>query len=183
MFRSLQEHKLRQFGIDYVEINLSVVQCVQDELSKSILDRMAKYGIPTDMINLEITETAEIGLPKVFAKNLTALSKSGVTYSLDDFGTGYSNITVLMTLPLDIIKLDKSLIDLAARDQRGQDISSSAVTLVKKMGCKSVAEGVEEKEQMDILCSMDVDYIQGYYISKPLSEAQFIEFITKKNDI
>ncbi len=181
VFRFLQEHTLRQFGIDYIEINISVVQCMQDELTRSILERMEKYGIPTDMINLEITETAEIGLPKVFAKNLTALSNSGITFSLDDFGTGYSNITVLMTLPLDIIKLDKSLIDLATRNQRGQDILSSAVTLVKKMGCKSVAEGVEEKNQMDMLCAMNIDYIQGYYVSKPLPEAQFIEFISKKN--
>jgi len=181
VFRFLQEHPLRRLGIDYIEINISVVQCMQDELTRSILDRMERYGIPADMINLEITETAEIGLPKVFAKNLTALSDSGVTFSLDDFGTGYSNITVLMTLPLDIIKLDRSLIDLAAKDRRGQDILSSAITLVKKMGCKSVAEGVEEKEQMDMLRSMDIDYIQGYYVSKPLPETQFIEFISRKN--
>ncbi len=181
VFRFLQDHALRQFGIDYIEINISAVQCMQDELARSILDHMAKYRIPADMINLEITETAEIGLPKVFAKNLTALSDSGVTFSLDDFGTGYSNITVLMTLPLDIIKLDRSLIDLAAKSQRGQNILSSAVTLVKKMGCKSVAEGVEEKEQMDMLRSMDIDYIQGYYVSKPLPETQFIEFISRKN--
>ncbi len=181
VFRFLQEHTLRQFGIDYIEINISAVQCMQEELTRSILNLMEKYSIPTDMVNLEITETAEIGLPKVFAKNLTALSDSGVTFSLDDFGTGYSNITVLMTLPLDIIKLDKSLIDLATRNKRGQDILSSAITLVKKMGCKSVAEGVEEKKQMDMLCSMDIDYIQGYYVSKPLPETQFIEFISKKN--
>ncbi len=180
VFRFLQEHKLRQYGIDYIEINISVVQCMQAELTQSILELMAKYDIPTDMINLEITETAEIGLPKVFEKNLTALSDSGIKFSLDDFGTGYSNITVLMTLPLDIIKLDKSLIDLASRNQREQDILNCAITLVKKMGCKSVAEGVEEKKQMDMLRAMNIDYIQGYYISKPLPETQFIEFISKK---
>ncbi len=180
VFRFLKEHALRQFGIDYIEINISVVQCMQDELTRFILGLMAKYNIPTDMVNLEITETAEIGLPKLFEKNLTALSHSGITFSLDDFGTGYSNITVLMTLPLDIIKLDKSLIDLATKNQRGRDILSSAVTLVKKMGCKSVAEGVEEKAQMDMLRSMDIDYIQGYYVSKPLPETQFIEFISKE---
>ncbi len=180
VFQFLQEHALRQYGIDYIEINISVVQCMQDDLTRSILDCMAKYSISTDMINLEITETAEIGLPKVFEKNLNALSTSGITFSLDDFGTGYSNITVLMTLPLDIIKLDKSLIDLASRNQRGQDILSSAITLVKKMGCKGVAEGVEEKSQMDMLRSMNIDYIQGYYVSKPLPEKQFIEFISKK---
>jgi len=180
IFRFLQENSLRQFGIDYIEINISVVQCMQDELAQSILELMEKYSIPTDMVNLEITETAEIGLPKVFEKNLAALSESGITISLDDFGTGYSNITVLMTLPLDIIKLDKSLIDLATRDQRGQNILNSVVTLVKQMGCTSVAEGVEEKKQMDMLRSMNIDYIQGYYISKPLPEKQFIEFISKK---
>ncbi len=181
IFKFLRENPLRQFGIDYIEINISVVQCMQDELAQSILDLMAKYSIPTDMVNLEITETAEIGLPKVFEKNLAALSDSGITISLDDFGTGYSNITVLMTLPLDIIKLDKSLIDLATRNQREQNILSSAITLVKKMGCKSVAEGVEEKKQMDMLRAMNIDYIQGYYISKPLPETQFIEFISKKH--
>jgi len=180
VFRFLQEHTLRQFGIDYIEINLSVVQCMQDELTRSILALMAEYSIPTDMINLEITETAEIDLPEVFMKNLAALANSGITFSLDDFGTGYSNINVLMTLPLDIIKLDKSLIDLTISNQQGQDVLSSAIALVQKMGCKSVAEGVEEKTQLDMLRSMDIDYIQGYYISKPLSETQFLEFIQNK---
>ncbi len=75
VFRFLQDHALRQFGIDYIEINISAVQCMQDELARSILDHMAKYRIPADMINLEITETAEIGLPKVFAKNLRLIGR------------------------------------------------------------------------------------------------------------
>lgn len=98
---------------------------------------------------------------------------------MDDFGTGYSNISATAAMPLDIIKLDKSLIDMAYSSQRGKEILMGVVTMVDRMGFKIVAEGIEEKEQFEMLREQGIDYIQGYYFSKPLPEKEFLEYLSK----
>ena len=107
------------------------------------------------------------------------LSDNGVMFSMDDFGTGYSNISATAAMPLDIIKLDKSLIDMAYSSQRGKEILMGVVTMVDRMGFKIVAEGIEEKEQFEMLREQGIDYIQGYYFSKPLPEKEFLEYLSK----
>ena len=82
-------------------------------------------------------------------------------------------------MPLDIIKLDKSLIDMAYSSQRGKEILMGVVTMVDRMGFKIVAEGIEEKEQFEMLREQGIDYIQGYYFSKPLPEKEFLEYLSK----
>lgn len=177
VFRFMRGHDLKRLGIEYIEINLSVVQCMQKELADTVLALMQRYGIEKHTVNLEITETATTDSPKVFLKNMQTLSKEGITFSLDDFGTGYSNISATASLPLEMIKLDKSLIDMASGHQKGKDILAGIVTMVKKMGFKIVAEGIEEREQVEMLRTFGIDYIQGYYFSRPLPEMQFIEYL------
>ena len=177
VFRFMRGHDLKRLGIAYIEINLSVVQCMQKELADTVLALMQRYGIEKHTVNLEITETATTDSLKVFLKNMQTLSKEGITFSLDDFGTGYSNISATASLPLEMIKLDKSLIDMASGHQKGKDILAGIVTMVKKMGFKIVAEGIEEREQVEMLRTLGIDYIQGYYFSRPLPEMQFIEYL------
>ena len=152
---------------------------MQSELANSVLTIMDRYGIEKKMVNLEITETVATNSPKVLLKNMKILSDNGVTFAMDDFGTGYSNISATAAMPLDIIKLDKSLIDMAYSSQRGKEILMGAVTMVDRMGFKIVAEGIEEKEQFEMLREQGIDYIQGYYFSKPLPEKEFLEYLSK----
>ena len=179
VFRFMNENDLAGLGIEYIEVNLSVVQCMQSELANSVLTIMDRYGIDKKMVNLEITETVATNSPKVLLKNMKILSDNGVTFSMDDFGTGYSNISATAAMPLDIIKLDKSLIDMAYHSPRGKEILMGAVTMVDRMGFKIVAEGIEEKEQFEMLREQGIDYIQGYYFSKPLPEKEFLEYLSK----
>lgn len=181
IFRFMKEQDVSRLGIEYIEINLSVVQCMQRNLADSVLTLMKRCGIEQHMVNLEITETAAIDSPKVFLKNIQTLSDAGITFSMDDFGTGYSNISSIMTLPWHIIKLDKSLIDMASAQQKGKEVLFGIAAMVKKMGLKMVAEGIEEQEQLELMRTIGVDYIQGYYFSKPLPEEQFTAYLIEKN--
>ena len=181
VFDFIRKSGLSKLGIEYIEINLSVVQCVQNRLSTKVKEMMENYKIESNMINLEITETAAADSPKILIDNMSELSNVGVAFSLDDFGTGYSNICALMSLPLNIIKLDKSLIDMATENSDGKNVIDGSVAMVKKMGKKIVAEGIEEEYQVEMMKKIGVDYIQGYYYSRPLNEAAFINFLNQNN--
>lgn len=183
VFRFIKEWDIRKLGLEYIEINLSVVQCMQKEMSEMILQMLKQYNIEKEMVNLEITETAMVDSPTVVMQNMQDLYQEGVSWSLDDFGTGYSNISAMASWPLTIIKFDKTLVDMVSGHEKGSEIIRSAVNMVKKMGYKIVAEGVEQESQLEIMKQAEVDYIQGYYFSKPLPEEQFIAYIKEKNGI
>lgn len=175
--RFIHDNDTQSKGIEYIEINLSVVQCMQETLAMDLLKIMEKYGIENSRINLEITETAAVHSPKMLIRNMKILFDHGVSFSLDDFGTGYSNINSLMDLPLDMIKFDKSMVDSATMYDKGKIILGSAIAMIKKMDLKIVAEGVEEKEQIEMLSQMGVDFLQGYFFSKPIPGEDFIKYI------
>jgi EAL domain-containing protein (putative c-di-GMP-specific phosphodiesterase class I) len=183
VFEFIASNEIRQIGIDYVEINLSVIQCMQRELADNVLSMMKEYGVSEDMINLEITETAVAESPKALLDNMKTLGDKGISFAMDDFGTGYSNISALMSLPLDIIKFDKTLIDMASNSVQGYKILESSVTMVKKLGNKIVAEGIEEASQIEMMSELGIDYIQGFYFSKPLPKDDFIKFVVDFNKI
>ena len=180
VFKFIHDNEMKKLGVDYIEINLSVIQCMQEELSNQINQLLQEHSVERSQINLEITETAAVDSPKVLLKNMNDLFRDGITFSLDDFGTGYSNINSLMSMPLDIIKFDKSLIDMTAED-RGRDVIESSVAMVKRMGLMIVAEVVEEESQIAMLKDMGIDYLQGYYFSKPLPMGEYIEFVKRYN--
>lgn len=177
VFSFMEKANLHQYGIDYIEVNLSVVQCMQESLATNLLATMKKHNIETSRINLEITETAAINSPKLLLKNMFNLYKNGVSFSLDDFGTGYSNINSLMDLPLNMIKFDKSMIDMATQADKGKIIIGSSVAMVKRMDMKIVGEGIETDEQKRMFEQMGFDYLQGYYFSKPVPGDKFIDFL------
>lgn len=177
VFAFIRDREISNLGIKYIEINLSVIQCMQKGLANQIIQLIDKYGISRKAINLEITETAAADSPKILLENMRELSKENITFSLDDFGTGYSNISALMSMPLDIIKFDKSMIDMVTTFEYGRVVIDSSIAMVKRMGLEIVAEGVEELRQLDMLKEMGVDFIQGYYFSKPLPEEEFIEYL------
>lgn len=182
VFRFMSENSLEQMGIEYVEINLSMVQCMQEGLAEEVISLMEKYKIPGKSINLEITETAASTSPKMLIQNMELLSKHGITFSLDDFGTGYSNITSLLNLPLSIVKFDKSMIDMASRHNTGKIILDSSTAMIKQMNLNIVAEGIETITQKDDLIQSGIDYLQGYYFSRPVPGPEFIHFIKAFNE-
>ncbi len=178
--RFISENDLDALGLDYIEINLSVAQCLQEELPTKLELLGEKYGVSPDKINLEITETTYENIGNVMDINLQVLSGMGYTFLLDDYGTGYSNMQRVSRLPLKIVKLDKSLVDDMGSDD-GMLIMRNTVKMMKDIDKELVAEGVETKEDLDQLKSMGCNFIQGFYFSKPLPAKDFVEFLKKHN--
>lgn len=181
--RCLSQRKLSGFGIRYMEVNLSVVECLQNDLSESVLRTLRHYRVLPSQINFEITETAMSTMPDTLLGNLNKLAQVGIRFSLDDYGTGYSNLRRLLEMPLDIIKIDKSLIQTLFReDSRNADVViESTFRMLHSLDKQTLAEGVETGQQAAHIMAMGCDYIQGYYYARPMPEADFIDFLAREN--
>ena len=178
--RFVGSEDFKNSGLEYVEINLSVAQCIEADLYEKIDACMKKYGVKPGEINLEITETAADYDPETTDRNIELLSKAGIPFSLDDYGTGYSNIKRVVSLPLDIVKLDKLLVDEMDTPMMWIVISNT-VRMLKRMNKKILVEGIEDKRALVKFVEIGCDYIQGFYFSKPLPKAEFMEFLAKNN--
>ena len=178
----IQKNDLQKLGIQYMEVNLSAIQCMDSDLPRQLSSIMKKYEIPPSFINLEITETASIQSGELLAKNMKKLMDMGCSFSMDDFGTGYSNLCQIAEVKYDLIKLDKSLIwpCFEYKGENANVILSNVITMINRLHIKIVAEGVETLEQVERLCALEVDYLQGYYYSKPLKGEDYLEYIRSR---
>lgn len=174
--RFISDEEFKKLDIEYIEVNLSVAQCMHIDLADRILAAMDKYSIDRRYINLEITETAVGNTQNVLEENLNKLSKAGITFSLDDYGTGYSNIKRVIQLPLKMIKLDKSFAD-EQHNPKMWIVLQNTVKMLKEMNMEIVVEGIETQEMVKVFTNLKCDFIQGYFFSKPIPKADFINFI------
>lgn len=179
--RFLSENSIDKYGIKYIEVNLSMVQCAYSHLAKDYIAIMEEYGINSDRINLEITESASTSAKKVLLENMKELMKYGVNFSLDDFGTGQSNLDYIADMPVEIVKFDKGMTNAYFESGKTKYIMDAATNMIKGMNLKIVSEGIETEEQYKVMKEMGINYIQGYYFSKPLPEKEFLEFIDREN--
>ncbi|MCR5687998.1 MAG: EAL domain-containing protein [Lachnospiraceae bacterium] len=166
-------------GIDYIEINLSAMQCLRSDLANEIIALSEKYGVNPSKINLEITETAGVYSQSKLYGNISTLSEYGFSFSLDDFGTGYSNLMRIASLPLDIVKLDRVFV-LMEEDGGNHVIIKNLIKMLKNMNLRVVVEGVETEEMVESFVQMGVDEIQGFYFSRPLTKSAYIRFLKEK---
>lgn len=164
-------------GIHYIEVNLSVVQCMQESLALQLLEIMRKYNIASDQINLEITETANFDSDEILRQNMNTLIESGLTFSMDDYGTGFSTASYLIDLPFKLIKIDKSILWAAMEDEKAMVVLKHTVEMIKDLELQIVVEGVENQHMADVLIDMGCDYLQGYNFSKPIPEGNYVEFL------
>lgn len=166
--------------LEYIEVNLSGIQACAPELEGRLTKILAEYDIPPAFINLEITETAALDSGEAFDTNVSALRESGFSFSMDDFGTGYSNLSQMNQMRYDLVKMDKSIIwdAFGKGNEKSERLFASVIRLLKAINVKIVAEGVETKEMTDYLTERGVDYLQGYYFSKPVNEDKFLEVIS-----
>ena len=178
----LKSNDASKLGIKYVEVNLSVVQCMQDNLADRMISIMKSYSIATNQINFEITETANDN-DDARKSNEKQLIDVGSTFSMDDYGTGFSTATYLISLPMDIVKIDKSILWSAMKNEEAFTILNHTVQMLKALKKKIVVEGVETQEMADVLTQMGCDYFQGYLYSKPIPPQQFLQFMREKNSV
>jgi len=173
----IKNYELGQYGIRYIEVNLSVEQCECLDLAERYIEIMNKYQMDPAWINLEITETGSIKTRKNMLKNMEQLIEYGVQFSLDDFGSGESNLNYIVDMPVEIIKFDRDMTQAYFESEKAKFVMRAAKNMIHDMGLKIVAEGVETEEQFSDVADFGIDYIQGYYFSKPLPRHDFIKFI------
>lgn len=171
----------RKLGLEYIEVNLSVTQCMRVNLAEKVMAIMGKHRVSSERINLEITETAASHTQEVMAENLNKLTRAGISFSLDDYGTGYSNIKRVIQLPLKIIKLDKTFVD-EQDNPKMRVVLKNTVAMLKDMDMEIVVEGIETQEMLDFFTELQCDFIQGYFFSKPLPKPEFINFLKSQRE-
>ena len=155
-----------------ISVNVSVVQLSHDDIIGSVRDALDDSGLEAKYLQLEITETALMKQPEKVIQQCIQLRKLGVQIAIDDFGIDYSSLRYLKQLPVDIIKIDKSFIDDCATNEKDHMIVRTIIQLGHNLGIAVTAEGIEDKEQLNILKIEGCDKYQGYYFSKPVDDSQ-----------
>lgn len=181
--RLLWEENLKAYGIRYIEINLSIVQCMQDNLVERLSEIMEKYKIGPDQINLEITETAALHTTEVLEENIQRLHEKGISFSLDDYGSGYANTEYLFRFPFRMVKIDKQILWEACKNEKAMITLQNTIHMIKDLGLEVVVEGVETSENVDFLMGQKCDFLQGYYYSRPIPRQQFLDLIRRDTKI
>ena len=179
--RFILHQKIWEKGIEYIHVNLSVIQCMQEKLADQLFGIMDMYNLDYRYINLEVTETAAVVSSDTLMTNMKRLIERNMNFSLDDFGTGFSNIASLIKYPFHTIKLDKYMVWDAMHNIKAEKIMRNIIDMVKLLEMEIVAEGAETTEQVDRLKEMGCDFVQGFYYSKPITRNEFIDLINDNN--
>ena len=158
-----------------ISINMSRAQLYSPVLIETVLGIVNRYDVDRKYIEFELTESMAYYDSKYMIATMNRIRELGFMLSIDDFGTGYSSLSLLANMPLTTLKIDKSFVDDIAYDgnARSKYLVRNILDITKNFKISSVAEGVETEEQRDILKEMGVDYIQGFYYSRPVPEADF----------
>lgn len=173
----LQKHDIQKLGMRYVEINLSVIQCEMRDLADRYIKIMQDYQVDPWLINLEITETGSVQTKMYLMKNMKKLIDYGVSFSLDDFGNGQSNLDYMIDMPISIVKLDMNMTAVYFKDMKARFVVLATIRMAHEMDLMIVAEGIETEEQLKEMQKQGIDFIQGYYFSKPLPVDEFVTFM------
>ena len=164
-----------------LSINISVLSLQLEGMADRIISKLCQSGIPSNLIEIEVTETHHLENSEEVLSNIKKIREFGVTVALDDFGTGHASLSYLQNLPIDIIKIDRSFIQKIDQSGSGSNaIVSAILAMAKELNLKVVAEGVETKEQYDWLASRGCQMIQGFFVGKPMKDSDFIAFYRKQ---
>ncbi len=170
--RQLREWHDKGFETVPVAINISPLQFRQKDFAERLIALVGECGASPSMLTLEITESTFMRDPEFTRTTLEALRKAGFTVSIDDFGTGYSSLGYLKRYPLDNLKIDISFIRDIVADPDSRAIVSAIILMAHSLNLRTVAEGIETREQLEILRELACDFIQGYYYSRPIPPAE-----------
>ncbi len=179
----ISRHEDSDIGLEYVEVNLSVIQGEDENLASDMLRIIEKHGVSSRCVNLEITESASLRGKEQLLENMKVLMKEGIDFSLDDFGTGNSNLDYMADMPVKIVKFDRNMTQGYFSSDKVKHIMNAAIQMIHGMGMAIVAEGIETKEQLEHMVEEGIEYIQGFYFSRPLPEADFEEFLRRNNGV
>lgn len=165
-----------------ISVNLSSVQFLEENLENKIMDIILRNDVDCTKLKFEITEGVLVSNFKLVKSFILRMNQHGIRFGLDDFGTGYSNLTSVLQIPLDIVKLDKSLIWASMEDESSATLVRHVSSAFSELGMKVLAEGVETQEQNEFACDCGCSYIQGYLYAKPMPEGEASAHYAVKNN-
>lgn len=166
-----------KLGLDQrLAINISPRQIEQRDFFIRLRDRLAHHGATPRMLELEITEGLAMTCGETVFSEMAALRDEGALIAIDDFGTGYSNFSRLRDMPVDQVKLDRSMIADVTSSEQARAIVHAVIGLIHGLGHRVIAEGVETREQADVLRVIGCDAVQGYAVAMPMAEHEFLRW-------
>jgi EAL domain-containing protein (putative c-di-GMP-specific phosphodiesterase class I) len=168
---------LNDFPLNYVAVNVSSVHFLQPNFVEKFMRLIHKHRINPLWVNIEITESGIMRNIDEAIERIHELKRLGFSFSIDDFGTGYSSLTYLKKLPVDIIKIDRSFVKDADRDEEDRLIVESVIEISRKFGFKVLAEGIDRQETLDYFKTTACKTYQGYLYYKPISMSDFVQLI------
>ncbi len=166
-----------KLGMSSINVNLSVLHCIQPGFTERTLSIIEKKNVDRSMLNFEITESVDANDYDIVKSVVKKFKENGFRIYMDDYGTGYSNVQSLFSMNFDVIKIDKSILWGAEKSALGMTILESNVSMLKQMGAEVLVEGVETRAQAELLQKLGVDYLQGFYFSRPIPKDDFVKLM------
>lgn len=166
-----------------ISVNLSKVHLYNPNVAEELYCLVVRYNIPPKYIEVELTESMDFDNINMLIDIVDRLKRFDFSISIDDFGTGYSSLNMLKDLPVDVLKIDREFLNEAADQKRGRQVIASIIDMAKRLDMKTVAEGVECKEQADFLINANCDYVQGFFYSQPISINDFENRYIYNNEV
>ena len=173
----IAESDVTKLGIKTIHINLSAVQCDNKSTAEKLDNIVQRNGVNPKYISFEITETAVSSAKEILVQNMNDLVAKGYTFALDDFGKGESNLMYIVETPIDVIKLDMLISKASFINPKAKVVVKSVSDMAQRLKLPIVAEGIENKQELDAMMSNGIHYIQGFYYSKPLPMNDFVEHL------
>lgn len=164
-------------GLRVVDVNLSAVQCDDSAMAGRLCQITESYGISPKYISFEITETSVSEVKDALIENMNVLVSKGFCFALDDFGKGESNLMYIVELPAATLKFDMDMTKAYYSNPKASPVVESIVSMAKRLNLTTVAEGVESREEAEGISALGIDYIQGYYYSRPLPMNEFLDYL------
>lgn len=166
-----KQNMMPQFPIS---VNFSRKHILEENFAQKLTELVDKYELPHPLIEIEITESAIVCEERSLFSWITSIRNAGFTVAIDDFGSGMSSLNFIKDVPADVLKIDKSLLSHNCEDEKERIVLESIFTFAHRLHMKTVAEGVETKEQLAFLRTCDCNKIQGYIFARPMSEDEYL---------
>ena len=170
--RFIRENDIASRGFQWINVNLSPIQCMRKDLNRRFMELLNRYGVDPAMIHLEITEESMVDY-EVLEKQIQALRSNGFSFALDDYGSGYSNLTRVKRYPFVNIKLDIEVVRDYCRNR--DNLLPNLVNAFRQMGFSITAEGIETEEMAAVMTEIGCDYLQGFRFSRPIPMDEFLK--------
>ena len=169
--RQMAEWHAAGYGWQNIAVNVSARQLIHQDLAGKIRNAIERYALPRGFLEIEVTESVLMSMPEKTLPLLSEIRNMGIRIAIDDFGTGHSSLAYLRHMPIDIMKIDRAFVHEAEKNPTSQAIIQTIVSLSRLLNLSVVAEGVESREQADMLREAGCDQLQGYYFARPVAAA------------